>query len=273
MSKKSRLAKEIDGVMEANAAVNKKAKDTSPVPTKKVKDTSPVVHQNSKIKFDLHIRERDDLTERQKVILETMLHKDTKCVFIDGFWGTGKSFLSILAATKLLNDRRVSDLLFIRNPVESSTSGKIGFLKGSVEEKMAPYIQILHDKLEEILPKNEIDLLAAENRIQGLPLGFTRGLSWNAKVIVVDEAASLSYEDILLLMSRCGKFTKLFFIGDSENQNDIGSKSGFKKMFDQFSDMESKENGVFTFELKEETDIVRSDFVRFILKKVGKIKF
>ena len=52
MSKKSRLAKEIDGVMEANAAVNKKAKDTSPVPTKKVKDTSPVVHQNSKIKFD-----------------------------------------------------------------------------------------------------------------------------------------------------------------------------------------------------------------------------
>lgn len=237
------------------------------------KDRSPFIPQNSKIKFDLHIRDREDLTERQKVILETMLDKETKCVMIDGFWGTGKSFLSILAATKLLNDRRVSDLLFIRNPLESSTSGKIGFLKGDIDSKMQPYTQILRDKLEEILPKNEIELLTAENRIQGLPLGFTRGLSWNAKVVIVDEAASLSYEDILLIMSRCGKFTKLFFIGDSENQNDLGSRSGFKKIFDQFSDMESKENGVFTFELKEESDIVRSDFVRFILKKVGKIKF
>ncbi len=46
--------------------------------------------QMGKIKLDLNIRERDDLTERQKVIIETMLHKDTRCVMIDGFWWYGK---------------------------------------------------------------------------------------------------------------------------------------------------------------------------------------
>lgn len=263
MSKKKLKKKEIEEIN--NSVKNLKNGE--------IRDCSPFVPQMGKIKFNLGIRERDDLTERQRVIIETMMHKDTKCVMIDGFWGTGKSFISILAALKLINEKRCSDLLFLRNPVESSQSGRLGFLKGSLDEKMEPYLQILWQKIEELLPHGDIDKLKAENRIQGVPLGLTRGLSWNAKVIVVDEAASLTYDDILLIMSRCGKFTKIFFIGDSENQNDIGSKSGFKKIFDQFSDMESKENGIFTFELKEEKDIVRSDFVRFILKKVGKIKF
>lgn len=232
-------------------------------------DTSPFVQQRQKVNFELNIQERSDLTERQNVILETMEDKNTRCVFIDGFWGTSKSFLSILASLRLLRDKKIDGIIYIRNPVEASKFGKVGILPGTVEEKMAPYMAILYDKLNEMLPKPEMDLLIKDKRIECLPVSFCQGLSWNCKAIIVDEAASMSYDDILLLLSRCGKYTKIFIIGDSANQNSIGNNSGFRKIFEIFNDTESMENGVFTFELRNKDDIVRSGFVKFVMNKVG----
>lgn len=265
MSKKKRLAREKAKL--ENAQLNENRDDNN-----RIEDTSPKVWQREKIKFALNIRERTDFTEKQKVILQGMLDKKTRGVFIDGLWGTSKSYLCILAALKLLNTGRIDEIIYVRNPVESSTTGKIGFLKGETDEKMAPYAAILHDKLEELLPKTDIEKLKKDNRFKCLPLGFTRGLSWNCKAIIVDEAASLTYDDIALLLSRCGEFTRIFFIGDSLNQNDIGSKSGFSKIFNIFRDEESKNNGIFTFELKDKEDIVRSGFVKFVMQKIGAIK-
>ena len=235
-------------------------------------DKTKFIPQRDKLKNNIIIRERNDLTERQKCIIEAALDKDTRCIFIDGVWGSGKSYMCILAALKLLNSKRISDIIFLRNPVEASTTGKIGYLKGDISEKMAPYNAILYDKLDELLSKVDIDKLQKEQRISCLPLGFARGRSWNCKVLIVDECSSLTYDDFLLLLSRCGEFTRIFFIGDSLNQNDIGNKSGFTKIFGQFNDIESKENGIYCFELKEKNDIVRSGFVRFVMMKTGVIK-
>lgn len=236
------------------------------------KDRSPRVHQRTKIDWTLAIRERNDLTERQKVILETALDKDTRCIFIDGVWGSGKTFLAVLAALKLLNSGRVDEILYIRNPVEASTTGKIGFIKGDTDEKLQPYCAPLEDKMDEMLERGDMDRLAKDNRYQCIPLGFVRGRSWNCKAIIVDEASSMTWDDIMLLLSRCGEFTRIFFIGDSLNQNDIGSKSGFRRMFQTFDDTDSKENGIYAFELRETTDIVRSLFLRYVMTKTGVIK-
>lgn len=251
----------------------KTSKHVKPINTEiKSKDTSPKIHQRSKIDFNLLIQERDDLTERQKVILETMLDKKTRCVFIDGIYGTGKTYCAVLAALKLLNAGRVDQILYIRNPIENSSTGKVGFLPGSISEKMSPYAAVMAEKLEEFISKNDIITLTKQDRIESMPLGFVRGRSWNCKAIIVDEASSMTYDDLVLLMTRCGEFTRIFLVGDSLNQNDIGSKSGFRQMFNIFDDMDSKENGVYTFELREESDIVRSGFLRFILKKMNVIK-
>lgn len=86
----------------------------------------------------------------------------------------------------LINDKRVSELIYIRTAVESSDS-KLGFLPGEMDDKMSPYIQPLIDKLEELLPKHDIDKLKKEERIHGAPVNFLRGLNWNAKCIVADE--------------------------------------------------------------------------------------
>ena len=247
-------------------------KQSQDVQIQEKKDCSLQVTQRPKISFTLGIKERVDLTDKQKAILEVAANKNTKCVFIDGLYGSSKSYLAVMSSLKLLNAKKVDEIIFIRNPVESSTTGKIGFIPGTSEEKMAPYNAILFDKLEEMLSESDIARLKKDNRISCHPVGFVRGRSWNCKAVIVDEASSMTWDDLFLILTRCGEFTRIFFIGDSVNQNDIGAKSGFRKMFNLFNDRESKDFGIHCFELREYSDIVRSGLLRFVMEKAGLIK-
>lgn len=228
-------------------------------------DKSPHVHQGKKLSLNINIKEQQILTEKQKLFLELGLKKESKIVFVSGPAGTSKTYLSILIALKLLNEHRVSDLIYIRSAVESSDS-KLGFLPGESHEKMAPYLQPLIDKLEEFLNKGDIDFLQKNGHIDSVPVGFLRGLNWNAKVIISDESQNMTSKELVTLITRVGEFSKLFILGDPD-QSDIGNKSGFKKMIDLFSDDESKENGVYSFKFTED-DIVRSKLVKFLIKKI-----
>ena len=241
-------------------------------PTGRREDTSLKVSQRPKIPYTLNLKQRSDLTDKQKNIFEIAENKNTKCVFIDGLYGTSKSYIAVMSALKLLNAKKIDEIIFIRNPVESSTTGKIGFIPGTSEEKMAPYNAILFDKLEEMLSESDVAKLKKDNRINCHPVGFVRGRSWNCKAVIVDEASSMTWDDLFLVLTRCGEFTRIFFIGDSVNQNDIGAKSGFRKMFDLFNDQESKDFGIHCFELREYSDIVRSGLLRFVMEKTGLIK-
>jgi predicted ribonuclease YlaK len=254
------------------AKKNKRKKEDAGLEVTESQDTSPVVFQREKLKTPVSINIRHKLNEKQKVILQTAMQNESRMIMIDGLWGTSKSWLAILASLQLLNAKKVDSIIYIRNPVESSTTGKVGFLPGGLEEKTAPYNAILFDKFEEFLDVHDVDRLKKDNRIECYPLGFLRGKSWNCKAIIVDEAASLSFDDLMLIASRCGERCKIFFVGDSINQNDIGSKSGFARFCDIFRDNESKDNGCFVFDLKEVEDIVRGGFLRFIMEKTGVIK-
>lgn len=230
-------------------------------------DKSPKVFQREKIKETLSIRERPDLTPKQKRFINLALDKNTKVLITDGLWGTSKTFLAVYCALRLMNDHKISEIIYIRNPVESSSVSRLGYLKGSVEEKMDPYSSPLFDKLDELLPSSQSNKLINDGRIQIMAPGFIRGHSWNCKAIIVDESSCLTLEDLFLIISRVGEFSKIYFIGDSF-QNDIGNKSGFLKFFHLFNDTISQENGIFTFEFKDESDIVRSKLLRFIMKKL-----
>ena len=232
----------------------------------KSQDTSPLIPQKSKIKNELNITKRD-LTDKQKQFLNLAMDKNTKLMFISGPAGTSKTYISIMAALQLMNQKKVSDLIYLRSAVESSDS-KIGFLPGEIDDKMSPYIQPLLEKLIELLPKSEVDMLEKDGRISSIPIGFLRGLNWNAKCIVADECQNMTQKELITLITRVGEFSKVFIIGDPD-QADIGNKSGFIKVKNIFSDQESKENGIHTFEF-DENDIVRSELVKFIIKKIKK---
>lgn len=231
----------------------------------KLTDSSPRVYQRDKIKFPLNIRERPDFTERQKSFIDLVLDKKTKVVFVSGPAGTSKSFLAVYCALHLLNAGRVSDLIYIRSIVESA-SKSFGTLPGGESDKLAPFLMPLYDKLEELLPKCDIDALAKEDRFKGIPINYMRGASINAKCVIVDEAQNLDAKEMTTVLTRIGEFSKFIILGDPL-QSDINGKTGFMPMFDLFNSEECKENGIHCFSFTRE-DIVRSGVLKFIVERL-----
>lgn len=240
--------------------------DITPASNEAKYDHSPIIPQRSKLKSVLKIHQRE-FSEKQKEFLTLAADKTAKIIFVTGPAGTSKTYLAVYHALMMINDKRVSDLIYIRSAVESSDT-KLGFLPGEADEKLAPYIQPLLDKMSELLPKGDIDVLLKEERVTSIPVGFLRGLNWNAKVIIADEAQNMTYKELFTLITRTGEFSKVFILGDPE-QSDINGKSGFIKMIGHFDDEESRQNGIHVFRFTDD-DIVRSGLVKFIIKKVKK---
>jgi phosphate starvation-inducible PhoH-like protein len=227
-------------------------------------DNSPYVFQRDKMKFELKIKALP-WTEKQKQVIDLILNKKTKVLFLKGPAGTSKTILSMFGGLTLLNAKRVSDIILVRSAVESSDS-KLGFLPGDVAEKFNVYLTPFHDKFSELLDKNQIDRLQADNRITICPINFARGLHFSAKFICADEVQNFSKKEIQTLMTRIGEFSKLLLCGDPEQSDLPNGKSGFNKVYEHFNNTESQESGIYCFELTEE-DVVRSELCRFIIHK------
>ena len=232
------------------------------------KDVSPKVHQNSKIDFELNIFERTDFTDKQKELIYLIQDKTTRVVFIQGPAGTSKTFTAIYAGLHLMNLKSISDIVYVRSIAESA-SKSLGSLPGEATDKMEPFLMPLRDKLEELLPSQQVKQLIKEERIQGIPVNYLRGASINAKFVVIDEAQNLSFSENVTALSRIGKFSKFIIVGDPM-QSDIGKNSGFMKMFDLFNDASSQEQGIHCFSFTK-NDIVRSGVLRFIIEKIETI--
>lgn len=244
--------------------LNQNHKDTIITASSIKKDRSPVVHQRDKIGNCLNIFKRE-LTPRQREFIELALDKNTKLMLVSGPAGTTKTYLAILASLMLMNEGRVSDMVYVRSIVESAEV-KMGTLPGEADDKLSPYTRPLLDKLDELLPKSDVQYLIKDNRIEGLPVGYLRGLNWNAKAIIGDEMQNCTKKELVTLMTRAGEFSKIFLLGDPQ-QSDINGRSGFQSIFNLFQDVDSKENGIMTFQFTED-DILRSALVKFIVKKI-----
>lgn len=235
-----------------------------------VKDTSPRVHQREKIDFTLNLKGLD-WTEKQKAFIELATHKDTKIVFLSGPAGTSKSILAVYSALLLLNQKRVSDLVYVRTIVESA-SQSMGTLPGDADQKLQFFTAVLNDKLEELLPAGDIKRLHADERVKGMPVNYLRGASYNAKAVIIDEAQNGTFNELLTCLTRIGKFTKYFVLGDPM-QTDLKHKdqSGFKTMFDIFNTEQAQQQGIYCVEFGKE-DIMRSEILKFIIEQIENYK-
>jgi phosphate starvation-inducible PhoH-like protein len=230
----------------------------------KQSDNSPYVFQRDKISFDLVIKNLP-WTNKQKEIIARFLDKGTKVLMLKGPAGTSKTTLAMYCGLMLLNMRRISDMVLVRSAVESSDS-KLGFLPGTLDEKIAVYLTPFHDKFEELLCKAQLDKLQKDNRLTICPINFARGLHFSAKFVCADEVQNFSKREIHTLMSRIGEFSKVFLCGDPEQSDLPYGKSGFDKVYNLFNNDVAKEQGIFCMELTEE-DIVRSELCKFITHK------
>lgn len=189
-------------------------------------------------------------------------------MFLSGVAGTGKSLLSVLAALEAIKEKKVSDLVYVRSIVESS-SNKIGFLPGTQEEKVSPYLEPLMDKLDELIGFSSAEVLLQKGLVSARPINFLRGCQFSGKYVILDEAQNLNFAEMQTFMTRIGEFSKVIICGDP-NQSDIGSKSAFTTIMDAFDTDFSKENGVKTFRFGKE-DIVRSKILKHIVEVLEKI--
>lgn len=230
------------------------------------KDNTIVVPQRDKIDFSLSIKELQ-WTEKQKAFLELASDKNTRVVMLSGPAGTSKTVLAVRAALELLNSKRASEIVYIRSIVESA-SHSLGSLPGEADDKFKPFAMPLVDKLEELLPKNDVKRLFIQERIKPIPVNYLRGASYNANVVIVDEAQNLTFSELTTCITRIGKFSKFFILGDPM-QTDLKHKeqSGFKPIFDVFNGYESQDKGIYTVEFGKE-DIMRSEILKYIVEKL-----
>jgi len=100
--------------------------------------------------------------------------------------------------------------------------------------------------------------------IKTVPIGFLKGRTFNASLLIVDEAEDLSVQEILLCMTRLGKFSKMLIIGDFDQVN--VKSSGFQRVYDAFDSAESQERGIYCLPFTHE-DIMRNKVLQYVSEK------
>ena len=218
---------------------------------------------DGKVRVDFNPRPFE-FSRTQKELISTILDDSNSIFFVSGVAGTSKTYLAVYAALKMLDEGPFEDILYIRSVIESA-SRSLGALPGELEDKFAPYMIPLEDKLEEIVSRDTITLLKAKKAVSASPVNFIRGASWRDKIIIVDEAQNMDASELTTIISRVGEGTKLIICGDP-NQSDIRC-SGFQPMFDLFNDASSYQNGIATFKFADD-DIYRSEILKFVVKKL-----
>jgi phosphate starvation-inducible PhoH-like protein len=234
-----------------------------------IKDLSKIQlkpHFHHSIKF----KERQfKFTAHQRRFLSTLLDPANQILFVSGPAGSSKTYMSLYGCLRLMAEDVEKDLLYVRSIAESADKG-LGSLPGDITEKFNPFLMPLHDKLEEIIFEGDTAFLKKQERISAVPINFLRGAHWGKKLVIADEAQNFTFKELTTLITRIGEESKLIICGDFM-QSDINGRTGFKEMFDLFSDEKSKENGVTSFSFTHK-DIVRSKILKFIISKLESYK-
>lgn len=146
-------------------------------------------------------------------------------VFGVGPAGTGKTFLAMAKAVAALKDKQVERIILTRPAVEAGEN--LGFLPGTLHEKIDPYLRPLHDAMREMLEPDLIPKLMETGVVEVAPLAYMRGRTLNNAFIILDEAQNTTPAQMKMFLTRLGFGSKMVITGDA-SQVDLprGQKSG-----------------------------------------------
>lgn len=208
-------------------------------------------------------------TENQKKLMKSI--RENMITIASGLPGTGKTFLACAEALKLIkskNPGKYKRIVLIKS-VTTLKNEDIGFLKGGMEEKMAPYVDSFMDNFRKIIGSARTQKLRELKLIEVLPIAFARGRSIDNSVIIIDEAQNISMDNIRTLMTRIGYNSKIVIIGDVK-QKDIRNKkdSSLEIIIEKFKDIED----FGTVVLRDDKDVVRNPIIKIIEKTFDDIE-
>jgi phosphate starvation-inducible PhoH-like protein len=197
-------------------------------------------------------------TVNQRRYVDAIEHHDL--TFGIGPAGTGKTYLAVAMAVAALLNKRVSRIVLTRPAVEAGEH--LGFLPGTLQQKIDPYLRPLYDALFDMLDSEKVEKLLERNVIEIAPLAFMRGRTLNDCFIILDEAQNTTSEQMKMILTRQGFNSKMVVTGD-QTQIDLpgGKRSGLLHAADVLKGVEG-----IAFVIFDDKDVVRHHLVQRIVK-------
>ncbi|WP_047496148.1 PhoH family protein [Terriglobus sp. TAA 43] len=194
----------------------------------------------------------------QKKYVEAIEQNDM--TFGIGPAGTGKTYLAVAMAASALMAKKVERIVLVRPAVEAGE--RLGFLPGSLQEKVDPYLRPLYDALYDLLEKERVDKMLEKGIIEVAPLAFMRGRTLSNAFIIMDEAQNTTNEQMKMFVTRLGMNSKAVITGDL-TQIDLPNpkRSGLLEALGVLEGVEGV--GFCHFEDK---DVVRHNLVQRIVR-------
>ena len=187
-------------------------------------------------------------------------------VFGIGPAGTGKTYLAVAMAISALLSKRVNRIILARPAVEAGE--RLGFLPGTLQDKIDPYLRPLYDALYDMLEPEKVDRYLEKNVIEIAPIAFMRGRTLNDSFVILDEAQNTTSEQMKMFVTRLGFNSKAVITGDV-TQIDLPNtrRSGLLEAADVLKHVEG-----LTFVYFDEGDVVRHHLVQRIIRAYDEFK-
>ena len=181
-------------------------------------------------------------------------------VFGVGPAGTGKTYLAVAMAISALLAKRVNRIILARPAVEAGE--RLGFLPGTLQEKVDPYLRPLYDALYDMLDPEKVDRYLEKNVIEIAPIAFMRGRTLNDSFVILDEAQNTTSEQMKMFVTRLGFNSKAVITGDI-TQIDLPNyrRSGLLEALDILKTVDG-----LSFIWFDESDVVRHQLVQRIIR-------
>jgi len=217
----------------------------------------------------LSAKERNHLEEKftqplnkGQVIYNSMLRSKTKKIIIaTGPAGTGKTLFATECGIRNFLLGNCETLIFTRPSV--SVDEDLGYLPGTLEEKMSPWVRPIYDILYQFIQPKEVTELLEDKIIEIAPLGYMRGRTFKNAWIVADEMQNATKSQMKMLLTRLGENSKLVITGDLDQHDREGEINGLEDFLEKFRGKRSSSISSFEFERE---DIQREEVVKEVLE-------
>jgi phosphate starvation-inducible protein PhoH len=237
-------------------------RENSAMKQRKIYENMQYLSQSEKSNFENKFTKPKN--ERQEQYAHLLKAKSKKIVVATGPAGTGKTLFATETGVRNFLNGTYEKLIFTRPSV--SVDEDLGYLPGTLEEKMAPWIRPIYDILYNFISPKEVTALLEEKIIEISPLGYMRGRTFKNCWIVADEMQNSSISQMKMLLTRLGENSRLIITGDLEQYDRPNELNGLEDFLSKFKGKRSSSISSFEF---QRTDIQREEVVKEVLEIYG----